>query len=77
MDKKIQAKSISDESFLAVVDRREPASLWQVADDTGMPVKVVRAKARSLIRRGVIAGCACGCRGDFRRPERLAVARTP
>lgn len=30
-----------------------------------MPVKVVRAKARRLIRRGLIQGCVCGCRGDF------------
>lgn len=30
-----------------------------------MPPKVVLAKARRLIRRGVIDGCECGCRGDF------------
>ncbi|HEY5986879.1 MAG TPA: hypothetical protein VIV12_10955 [Streptosporangiaceae bacterium] len=34
-------------------------------DDAGMPEKVVLAKARQLIRRGALAGCACGCRGDF------------
>lgn len=32
----------------------------------GVPLKVVLAKARRLINRGVITGCACGCRGDFR-----------
>ncbi len=31
-----------------------------------MPQKVVLAKARRLINRGLIDGCACGCRGDFR-----------
>jgi hypothetical protein len=31
-----------------------------------IPVKVVRAKASHLIRRGLIDGCAnCACRGDF------------
>lgn len=29
------------------------------------PDKLVRAKMRSLIRRGLVSGCACGCRGDF------------
>lgn len=31
----------------------------------GVPSKVVLAKARRLIRRGLLHGCACGCRGDF------------
>lgn len=35
-------------------------------DYPGMPWKVVLAKARSLIRRGLIDGCDCGCRGDFK-----------
>lgn len=34
-------------------------------DYPDMPWKVVLAKARSLIRRGLIDGCSCGCRGDF------------
>jgi hypothetical protein len=29
------------------------------------PPKVVLAKARALIKRGLIDGCGCGCRGDF------------
>jgi hypothetical protein len=29
------------------------------------PDKVLRAKARRLIKRGLIKGCTCGCRGDF------------
>lgn len=36
---------------------------WPERDE--MPEKVIRAKARKLIRRGVLDGCACGCRGDF------------
>lgn len=30
-----------------------------------IPYKLVTAKAKSLIRRGLIDGCGCGCRGDF------------
>lgn len=29
------------------------------------PRKVALAKMRSLINRGLVDGCACGCRGDF------------
>lgn len=31
----------------------------------GMPARVVLAKAKSMIERGLVDGCACGCRGDF------------
>lgn len=27
--------------------------------------KILRAKFKSLIKRGLCGGCACGCRGDF------------
>lgn len=37
------------------------------ADWPNMPPKVVLAKARKLIRRGLLDGCDCGCRGDFTR----------
>jgi hypothetical protein len=30
-----------------------------------IPPKVIQAKARRLILKGVIEGCWCGCRGDF------------
>lgn len=32
-----------------------------------LPLKVVLAKAKALIRRHLVTGCACGCRGDFNR----------
>ncbi len=74
----IQAKDISEESFLAEVDlfcKENPsycgAIYWQMAKKMGVPKKVILAKAKSLIRRGIIDGCACGCRGDFRRPGSL------
>ena len=42
-----------------------PDRSWD--DIPAMPLKVVLAKAKALIRRGLITGCACGCRGDFNR----------
>ncbi|MBL7487125.1 hypothetical protein [Frankia sp. AgW1.1] len=33
--------------------------------DPVIPEKIVLAKAKRLIRRGLLEGCACGCRGDF------------
>lgn len=32
----------------------------------GVPEKVALAKMKSLIKRKLAYGCACGCRGDFR-----------
>lgn len=34
-------------------------------DYPGVPPKLILAKARILMKRGIIEGCACGCRGDF------------
>jgi hypothetical protein len=31
-----------------------------------VPRKVIMAKLRRLVKRGVIDGCTCGCRGDFK-----------
>lgn len=31
----------------------------------GTSPKLALAKMSMLIRRGVVSGCACGCRGDF------------
>jgi hypothetical protein len=31
----------------------------------GTPKKLVLSKMKSMIRRGLVIGCACGCRGDF------------
>lgn len=33
--------------------------------DATTRTNLVRAKMRSLIKRGLVKGCACGCRGDF------------
>jgi hypothetical protein len=33
------------------------------------PEKLILAKMRTLIRRGLVKGCPCGCRGDFEITE--------
>lgn len=35
-----------------------------------MPDKVAQAKMRNLVDKGLAAGCACGCRGDFTITEK-------
>jgi len=37
----------------------------QNAMPSGVPEKLARAKMASMIRKGLVLGCACGCRGDF------------
>jgi hypothetical protein len=31
----------------------------------GTPAKLALAKMRQMIRKGLVEGCGCGCRGDF------------
>jgi hypothetical protein len=31
----------------------------------GTPPKVALAKIRAMIKKGLVDGCGCGCRGDF------------
>jgi hypothetical protein len=39
---------------------------WDVVHNLGdLDEAAVLAKAQSLIDRGLLYGCACGCRGDF------------
>lgn len=77
MDKTVQAKDITDDAFIAAVQEvsRRTAAAWghkdawanrfDVAEELGMPEKVVLAKARAIIKKGRMEGCTCGCRGDF------------
>ena len=32
---------------------------------SGTPVKLQLAKMKQLVKRGLVDGCTCGCRGDF------------
>jgi hypothetical protein len=68
-----QAKDIIDDVALAAIVACRGrngvpswATLWDIqAELPTFPPKVVLAKLRSMVRRGLIDGCACGCRGDF------------
>jgi hypothetical protein len=71
----VAAKDIPDEAVLhAVLDLGAPhvakwAFLWDIqAKLAQYPPKVVKAKLASLVKRGLLDGCACGCRGDFHVP---------
>lgn len=76
----MQAKDVPDNDFLRAVltaqleHQREwntgthlPwAFAWQIGElFPDVPAKVIRAKAKTLIRRGLMDGCTCGCRGDY------------
>jgi hypothetical protein len=38
----------------------------QDAMPEGTPCKLQRAKMKTLIKRNLVDGCGCGCRGDFK-----------
>lgn len=42
-----------------------PANTVLRAMPVDTPPKVALAKMRALIKRGLVDGCPCGCRGDF------------
>ncbi len=43
------------------------AMIWDIRSEfpDDVPTKVIRAKLEKLIRRGLMDGCTCGCRGDY------------
>jgi hypothetical protein len=74
----MQAKDIPEAPilrYLVDMPAKRTAARWlPVSDETptimaavpaGTPEKVALAKMHALIRRGLVDGCACGCRGDF------------
>ncbi len=73
MDKRVQAKDISDERCIEAVRAAKGmggARDWSMLCDVNnvlseFPPKVVQAKLAALIKKKKITGCACGCRGDF------------
>lgn len=78
MSKQIQAKHIADTEFLALVANAQLANgghrvfWWDINpyfELHGFPWGVVVAKARSLIKRGLLGGCVHNgkgqCRGDL------------
>ena len=70
----MQCKDIPDEPILRFLAQR-PGEWhnWLFGDEKDVrnamprevPEKLVLGKMRVLIRRGLVDGCPCGCRGDF------------
>lgn len=74
-----QCKDIPDRPILEfLLSHKGKWCNWCFGDERdvhlAMPVsttdKLVLAKMRMLIRRGVVTGCPCGCRGDFEITEK-------
>lgn len=73
----MQCKDIPDQpilDWLAANTHRYKWATWgeghsmptvRDAMPAGTPEKLQLAKMRQLIRRGLVDGCPCGCRGDF------------
>jgi hypothetical protein len=81
----MQAKDISDAVMLAALEATRglngaPAwsSLFDVQAHMGnVPPKIVLSKIRSMIKRNLLQGCGCGCRGDFSLWDASRVTRHP
>jgi hypothetical protein len=78
--RRMQCKDIPDGVFLNAVRRAGEPGRWRMrwnvrevleAEIGPVPENLFMAKARKLIARGLMDGCACGCRGDFELPEQL------
>jgi hypothetical protein len=73
----MQAKDIPERPVLEFLATLTRPGTWCGSEDDmpentvlramppNTPPKVALAKMRALIRRGLVAGCRCGCRGDF------------
>lgn len=76
MSRPPKASDISDGCILAAVSATqglhgvpERSSLFDIYRALDQyPRKVVLAKLKSAVRRKLIEGCCCGCRGDFELP---------
>jgi len=71
----MQSKDIPDRPILELLASL-PGNQWAMryrdASPSIIPAfpaevndKLVLAKMRALVRRGLVDGCVCGCRGDF------------
>lgn len=82
MNKRMQCKDIPDRPVLEFLRRLDGKwANWYGAKfensvthamPADTPEKLVLAKMRRLIQRGLVDGCGCGCRGDFVLTEKGA-----
>lgn len=76
----MQCKDISSASILRfLISLNDQSGTWfdLEYENTVRPLfpksvsdKFVRAKMNKLIRRGLVEGCICGCRGDYKITEK-------
>lgn len=74
---RMKAADLHDEEVIAAVKALQPGYLGALRSDLeehfmAYPPKVVLAKLRRLVKRGLLDGCGCGCRGDFTVKEQGA-----
>lgn len=76
---RLQCKDIPDSPILEFLDRLDGqwSGWWKCSEHdvrtampNNLPDSLVLAKMRRLIERGLVSGCACGCRGDFEITKR-------
>ncbi len=71
----MQAKDVPEQPILDYLEKWSRCGFWCLnfgetlnvflAMPPETPYKVGLAKMRSLIKRGLVIGCPCGCRGDY------------
>ena len=72
----MQCKDINEYSILRYIQYCQDqfnttAKLIDIADigiahpTLRLPFNLIRAKMKNLVKRGLVYGCTCGCRGDF------------
>lgn len=76
-----QCKDIPDQPILDfLAELKGSVGVWFPGFDNsvgnampaGTPPRMIRAKMHMLIRRGLVDGCFCGCRGDYTLTEKGA-----
>lgn len=71
----MQSKDIDTLALLKFIERKQSelqrrVLVWDFAlPYFDLPDNLLRAKLAKLIKRGLMDGCTCGCRGDFELTE--------